>query len=267
MPEWTIGAVSKTVVVLVATVGSNPTLSAERKVLAGIFLRQGFFHKSFILVRELWDNMCTTLGFTKGLAHMNRQPDYNRIYEIAESQAGYFTAQQARQVGFSYERLSADVKSGRFQRITQCIYRLKHYPSSPHEDLFIAWLRAGPTSVVSHESALAVYELSDVMPGEVHLIVPQNTSRRRENIRQHRYQLAADEITKRNGLPITTVERTIQDVISAGLAEEQVRLAVKQALQRGLTDREKLLSQAQRANGRAARSIRDSIESVSHEIR
>ena len=29
VPEWTNGAVSKTVVVLRATVGSNPTLSAE----------------------------------------------------------------------------------------------------------------------------------------------------------------------------------------------------------------------------------------------
>ena len=32
MPEWTIGAVSKTVVVLWATVGSNPTLSAGYKI-------------------------------------------------------------------------------------------------------------------------------------------------------------------------------------------------------------------------------------------
>ena len=29
MPEWLIGAVSKTVVGLVPTVGSNPTLSAD----------------------------------------------------------------------------------------------------------------------------------------------------------------------------------------------------------------------------------------------
>jgi len=198
---------------------------------------------------------------------MYTEPDYDRIYEIAESQAGYFTAQQARQVGFSWERLSANVKSGRFQRVTQGVYRLKHYPSSAHEDLFIAWLRAGPASVISHESALAVYELSDVLPGEVHLIVPPNSSRRRENIHQHRNALAADEITKRNGLPITTVERTIQDVISAGLADEQVRLAIQQAMQRGLTNQEKLLNQAQRSGGRTARSIRDSIESVNHEIR
>ena len=33
VPEWLNGAVSKTVVGLVPTVGSNPTLSAERKVL------------------------------------------------------------------------------------------------------------------------------------------------------------------------------------------------------------------------------------------
>ena len=32
VPEWLNGTVSKTVVELVSTVGSNPTLSAERKV-------------------------------------------------------------------------------------------------------------------------------------------------------------------------------------------------------------------------------------------
>jgi hypothetical protein len=35
VPEWTIGAVSKTVVVLAATVGSNPTLSADYKIPQG----------------------------------------------------------------------------------------------------------------------------------------------------------------------------------------------------------------------------------------
>jgi hypothetical protein len=37
VPEWTNGAVSKTAVVLVATVGSNPTLSAERKISDEIY--------------------------------------------------------------------------------------------------------------------------------------------------------------------------------------------------------------------------------------
>ena len=36
VPEWLNGAVSKTVVVLVSTVGSNPTLSAGRKILVAV---------------------------------------------------------------------------------------------------------------------------------------------------------------------------------------------------------------------------------------
>ncbi|OGO60080.1 MAG: hypothetical protein A2032_03545, partial [Chloroflexi bacterium RBG_19FT_COMBO_49_13] len=181
-------------------------------------------------------------------------------FELAESQAGYFTALQAGKAGFSWERLSANVQSGRFQRVAHGIYRLKHFPASPYEDLFVAFLRAGPSSVISHDSALAIYELSDVLPGEVHLIVPTNASRRRKNIRQHRNHLSPDEISMRNGLPITTVERTIRDIISAGVAEEQVRLAIHQALQRGLTDREKLLHQARGAKGRVEIMMRGILE-------
>jgi hypothetical protein len=35
----------------------------------------------------------------------------DRLYRIAENQAGYFTAQQARGVGYSWERLSQNVKN------------------------------------------------------------------------------------------------------------------------------------------------------------
>jgi predicted transcriptional regulator of viral defense system len=197
---------------------------------------------------------------------METKPDYDHLYEIAEAQAGYFTASQAQTVGFSTERLSANVKSGRFVRITQGVYRLYHFPGSPYEDMFIAWLRAGPYSVISHESALAVYELSDVLPGEIHIIVPRNASRRRKGIRQHTNRLRADEITKRNGLPITTVERTLADLIATGLAEEQLRQAIREALQRGLTDRKKLLNQAHRAGGKVSIMLQE-ILGKEHEIR
>ena len=181
---------------------------------------------------------------------MNTKPDYDRLYEIAENQAGYFTTGQAQSAGFSAERLSANVTSSRFVRITPGVYRLRHFPGSAYEDLFVAWLRAGSSAVISHESALAVYELSDVLPGEIHLIVPRTASRRRKGIRQHTHRLQPDEITKRSGLPLTTIERTLSDLIAAGLAEEQTRQAILEALQRGLTEPKKLISQAQRAGGK-----------------
>ena len=40
---------------------------------------------------------------------MNTELDYDLLYETAESQAGYFTTSQAREHGFSWERLSDNV--------------------------------------------------------------------------------------------------------------------------------------------------------------
>ncbi len=191
---------------------------------------------------------------------MSDGPDYNRLYSIAEDQAGYFTSQQAREAGYSWERLTNSVKSGKFQRVAQGLYRLRHFPNSPFEDLFVAHLRAGPKSVISHESALAVYELSDVLPGEVHVIVPRTASRRHKGIRLHTNRLKLDEITIRNDLPVTTVARTIADVISSGLAGELVRQAFREGLQRGLLSRRDLAAQATRRKGNVARAIQEIVQ-------
>lgn len=59
---------------------------------------------------------------------MSSEPDYNQLYETAESQAGYFTAGQAKEHGFSWERLSDNVKRGRFLRLFRGVYRLAHFP-------------------------------------------------------------------------------------------------------------------------------------------
>lgn len=197
---------------------------------------------------------------------MPGNPNYDRLYEVAEGQAGYFTAKQAQGAGFSWDRLSANVRSGRFLRAAHGVYRLNHFPGSPFEDLFVAWLRAGPGAVISHESALAVYELSDVLPGEVHLIVPRTASRRRRGLRQHTQRLEPQEIRIRNGLPVTTVERTLVDVSKSGLAQEQVRLAVREALRRGLTDQEKLLRQAAGAGKRVEEVLREALQEEADEI-
>jgi len=190
---------------------------------------------------------------------MSTKPDYNRLYEFAEEQAGYFTAAQAREAGFSWERLTNSVKSGKFLRIAAGVYRLSQFPHHPHEDLFYTWLSVGPNSVISHESALAYYDLSDVLPSEIHIIVPRTASRRREKIRLHTNRLAPDEAITRGGLRVTTVARTIADVASIGLAEELVRQAIQEALRKGLVSKNDLFSQAERRGGRARRIILDEL--------
>lgn len=195
---------------------------------------------------------------------MNTMPDYNRLYETAEGQAGYFTASQAREAGFNWERLSNNVKSGLFIRVARGVYRLTRFPASPHEDLFVAWLKTGRSAVISHESALSLYELSDVLPGEIHVIVPRTSSRRRKGIRQHTNRLAPDEVTRRQGLPVTTVARTIADVSMSGLAAELILQALHEAIRRGLVTGEELLSYAELRGGRMKRLIQSVFDRGNH---
>lgn len=185
-----------------------------------------------------------------------RAPDHTALYDLAEQQAGYFTAHQAVKAGFSWERLSEHSKNGRFHRVAHGIYRLVQFPSSRFEDLFVAWLKCGPHSAISHDSALALYDLSDILPGQVHVTVPRTASRRRKGIRLHTSRLKRAEVVRREGLPVTSVPRTIADVARAGLSEEHVARAIRDALQRGLTTNPALLQEARHRGGRAGRLIK-----------
>jgi len=191
---------------------------------------------------------------------MMKRPDFTHLYKIAEAQAGYFTARQAHEVGYSRERLSDLTRRDQFIRVQRGIYRLSHFPASRFEDLFIAHLRTGPNSVISHDSALAVYDLSDVMPSETHVIMSRTGSRRRDGLRLHTNKIDIDEVTRREGLPVTTPSRTIADVIANGLDRDLVRQAVEEALRKGLTTRAQLLEQADRHEGRVKKIIQEFLE-------
>ena len=165
-----------------------------------------------------------------------------RLYPVAEGQAGYFTRQQAAAAGVDSGRLARQVAAGRLARVAPGVYRLVQFPASPHEDMMVVWLQTGPGSVISHDSALALYELSDALPVAVHVTVPRSASRRRSGMRLHTQRLAPTDVTRRSDLTVTTVPRTIADVAAAGLAEEFVAQAVQQALARGLALPEEMLA-------------------------
>lgn len=140
------------------------------------------------------------------------------------------------------------------------LYRLRDYPSSPREELIAAWLRIAPDAAISHESALELFDLSDVIPGSIHLTVPRA---RRKLIRQpgvttHTTTRPLDtgDVTTREGVRVTTPERTIADVAESGLAPEQTVMAIRQAIDRGLTTPARIRT----AVSDRGRRVRDLIE-------
>lgn len=184
----------------------------------------------------------------------------DKIYEIAEAQAGYFTSGQAEAAGVDRPRLSRFAATGRLQRVRRGVYRLTHFPRTRHEDLFIAWLETGPDSVISHASALLLYDLSDALPAAIHVTVPRTASRRRHGLCLHTNQITQAEITRYDGLPVTTVPRTIADVATDGLADELVEQAVREAVARGLVLPEDMEVAAELRGRRVSQLVRHALD-------
>jgi predicted transcriptional regulator of viral defense system len=110
----------------------------------------------------------------------------------------------------------------------------------------------GPPAVISHESALELQNLSDVIPDRVHLTLPRAYRGRRSDLAQLHFTQrppAAHELRTVDGVPVTSPERTIVDALESGTQPEQVEMAVVQALDRGLTTPKRL---ERAAEGRSA---------------
>ncbi len=191
------------------------------------------------------------------------RPDHGCIFDVASEQHGYFTVEQAHGCGFGWRTLLYHVKRGRFLHMRRRLYRLRDYPSSPHEEVAVAWLAVGKDAAVSHESALDLLDLSDVIPNTVHLTVPR--TRRGLNpppsVTVHTVicPLATDEVTTVGGIRVTTAARSIVDAAETGTGPEQIELAVAQALERGLATPEELQEHASTRGNRVARLIAQSI--------
>lgn len=176
----------------------------------------------------------------------SQRPSRSRLFEIASEQRGYFNSKQAHEAGYSTDLIKHHVKRGNFTRIRRGLYRLHPYPTAPDDHVVEAWLEAGPKAVVSHESALAVHGLSDVVPSKVHVTVPRShrmvVSRVPRGIDVHTTEksLTSDQIVKRGPLRVTTPARSIIDAAEAGTAPEQIILAIRQSLQEGMTTMKEL---------------------------
>jgi predicted transcriptional regulator of viral defense system len=171
-------------------------------------------------------------------------PDWDRLYEIAAQQEGLFAAPQAAEAGYSPQLLVHHLHGGRIVRVRRGIYRLVHFPAGEHEDLVSAWLWAERAAVFSHQTALALHQLSDVLPSQVHLTLPSDWVHRRLRVPGglvlHHADIPKRERTWIGAVPITSVARTLNDCARDGLSPELLQQAAKQALRRGLVARSDL---------------------------
>ena len=187
------------------------------------------------------------------------------IARIAERQHGVVTAKQLEAAGLGRMAISERVKNGRLHRIHRGVYAVGHRAPSWHGRWMAAVLACGEGAVLSHHSAAALWKLLKPIEGPIHVSVPSTNGRiTQRGIHLHRCPSLSPSAgpspspsylpaggrgrrlaTHRDRIPVTTIQRTIDDLEDT-VAPRLFRRAKRQA--------ELMNVRVRDATGRRARS-------------
>jgi len=174
-----------------------------------------------------------------------------RLFDFAEQQQGFFTTKQAKAAGFAENTHPYHVQAGNWVREHRGIYRLALYPAADRPDLVLwaLWSRNRDEEVegvYSHQTALSLYDLSDLNPAKLHMTVPSDFRRNSEIpgiLVLHYADLPENDVQTGSGFKFTRPLRTILDLIESGTVERNfIRQAIRQAVEQGLITRQQIRS-------------------------
>lgn len=150
------------------------------------------------------------------------------LWRAAEQQHGVISRQQIRLDAPSRSAARHEIERGRWRPAGANALVAAGSPPTLHQKLMTAVLNAGPGAIVSHESAAALWEV----PG-FNLVPPHVTILRASAVGQldgvivHEVrQLAADQVTTIDRLPVTRPERVPFDLANTGLAAKRIERVV-----------------------------------------
>lgn len=173
-----------------------------------------------------------------------------------ESQHGVVARSQLLGWGMDRSAIDRRIRSGHLHRLHPGVYSVGHRVVGQRGRWMAAVLFCGPDAVLSHRSAAALWGIRRPTSGAIETTTPSK-SRSRFAIRRHYSTLPADEVTEREGIPVTTVPRTIFD-LAADEPPHVVEAALRQSEYRRLHDRLSLPHLLERYPGRkGCRTIRE----------
>ncbi|MDQ3724289.1 MAG: type IV toxin-antitoxin system AbiEi family antitoxin domain-containing protein [Actinomycetota bacterium] len=163
--------------------------------------------------------------------------NFHKLALIAAEQQGLVATADAREAGVDPHRLVDMERRGTIERVARGVYRFPLLDSRPAlGQLAQATMWADRRGVLSHDTALDLYELCDVNPAQIHITIP-TTYRLQKQVPRlyalHQRDLEKGERTLYEGIPIVTPQRAIVDGIESGLRTDLLRQAIETARGRG----------------------------------
>jgi very-short-patch-repair endonuclease len=156
-----------------------------------------------------------------------RAEEESRIARLAERQYGVVSRRQLLGLGFSRREIEARIKAHRLNRLHPGVYAVGHKVIPREGRWMAAVLASGSEAVLSHWSAAGLWMIRPNSRTRIDVTVPHR-SRSSALVCRHISQVPADERTIEEGIPVTTVPRTILDLAateSADVVENLLREA------------------------------------------
>lgn len=163
------------------------------------------------------------------------------LLEVAARQHGLFGVQQAAEVGVVDAVVRKLAARDVLERRAQGVYRIVAFPLGPAAEYMEAVLWAKGRGVIGGEAALVLWDLADVNPRRIDVVVPKSYRPRRQGgdlYRVRRTDLAADEVDEVDGIPVVTPAVAIRQAVRDGVAADLVEQAIRRAEARELIGRQ-----------------------------
>jgi hypothetical protein len=170
-----------------------------------------------------------------------------RLGRLAARQHGLVTAAQLAEAGLTTGAVAQRVANGRLHPKYRGVYAVGHARLSQHGRWMAAVLVAGDEAALSHLAAAKLWEIWRRKVRGIDVVAP--TRRRdRPGVRMHwARRLDPRDVTVHDGIPVTTVARTLVD-LSSVLTAAQLANVIHEAAFRNRFD----LAATRRAMARAA---------------
>ncbi|HEX2160640.1 MAG TPA: type IV toxin-antitoxin system AbiEi family antitoxin domain-containing protein [Thermoleophilaceae bacterium] len=186
--------------------------------------------------------------------------DARQLWDLARRQHGVVTRAQLLDLGLHRGAVAHRLRSGRLHPVQRGVYAVGRPDLSQRGRWMAAVSSCGETAVLSHRSAAALHGIADPPAGPIEVTVAPTTVRSRPGLITYRRLVDPDERTQADGVPVTTVERTLLD-IAPMLSSKNLEAAINTADKHDLVDPERLRSALERYAGRrGVRALRQLLD-------
>lgn len=148
---------------------------------------------------------------------------------MATDQGGPISREQLKELGFGRGAIDHGLASGRLHGYFRGVYLLGHEAMTAKGRMLAPVLAYGDGAVLSHRSAGLWWGFARTSRKDVDVTIPGRSKARQDGIDLHLVRsLDARDVTEHEGVPITTVPRTILDLAEV-LNPRQLKRAVEEA--------------------------------------